>query len=368
MAGPRGMTRRLTATRARVEASTLRAALALPTGVRRRLAGRPVARDGQTLSTETQLMLRLMKASGQPDPDRLPMDQARSLMLQQTAAVGGNQAIGAVRDLPVKGGEGDLGGRLYTPRGVAPGPGPLLVFLHGGGFMHGDLDTHDAACRHLAERGGFRVLAVDYRRGPEHTFPAAHDDALAAYGWVVENAESLGADPRRIGIGGDSAGGTLAAVTAIEAARRGWPCVFQLLVYPAVDAAGRHERYRSPALFSEGFYLTAHYMDLANASYAPEADDRADWRLSPIDLGTDDLPAGLAPALVATAGFDPLRDEGEAWARRLADAGVDVELIRYPDQIHGFFNVVGVGHDTRAVNAELAAKTGAALRRSPAGE
>ena len=322
--------------------------------MQRRLAGAPVVRDGQTLAVETQLLLRLNRLSGHPDPDRVPVDQGRRLILEQCTAAGGDQPIGAVRDLPV----GERPGRLYTPRDAPAGPGPLLVYFHGGGFMHGDLDAYDPACRHLAERAGVRVLSVDYRLGPEHAFPAAHDDAVAAYGWVLEHAASLGADPARIGVGGDSAGANLATTTAVEAQRRGWACAFQLLVYPAVDAAGR-DRHRSADLFAEGFYLTRHYMALANEAYAPRREQQQDWRMSPLTL--DDLPP-LAPALVVTAGFDPLRDEGEAWARRLAATGTSVELVRYPDQIHGFFNVVGVGRESRAINAEIATKTGAALR------
>ncbi len=150
----------------------------------------------------------------------------------------GTQPIRAVRDLPVAG----RPGRLYTP--AEPGPAAPRVYFHGGGWMYGDLDSHDAACRFLAERSGVRVLAVDYRLGPEHPFPAAYDDALAAYEWVVANAESLGADPARLAVGGDSAGGNLAAVTAIEAARRGWPLAFQLLRLPRVRLHPRHSEPR----------------------------------------------------------------------------------------------------------------------------
>jgi len=227
-----------------------------------------------------------------------------------------------VRDLPV----GDLPARLYVPRTPDPEPGPLLVFFHGGGFMYGDLDSHDATCRLLAERGGVRVLAIDYRLAPEHPFPAAHDDALAAYRWVVRHADVLGADPQRLAVGGDSAGGTLAAATAIAAATEGLPLAFQLLVYPSVDA--RRDT-RSLKLFSEGFYLTQAFMDLANASYVPDTGVRGDIRVSPL---RHDVPDGLAPAYICTAGFDPLRDEGEAYARarRGRGAGAHAPLPR-PD-------------------------------------
>jgi acetyl esterase len=265
--------------------------------------------------------------------------------------VAGRHPIGAVRDVPV----GDLRGRLYTPTGDRADPTGLLVFFHGGGFMYGDLDSHDAPCRFLAERAGVRVLAVDYRLAPEHPFPAAFDDALAAYRWAVENAPTLGVDPDRIAVGGDSAGGNLAAGVALAAAREGLPLAFQLLVYPATDAT---RQTRSFELFGSGFYLTRRFMELANELYVPDEADRKDPHASPL---FDDVPEGLAPAYVATAGFDPLRDEGEAYARKLCDAGVRVEMHRFPDQIHGFFNVLGPGHRSRAAVAEIAVKLGAAL-------
>ena len=224
---------------------------------------------------------------------------------------------------------------------------PTILFFHGGGFMYGDLDSHDAPCRFVAERSGVRVLAIDYRLAPEHPFPAAYDDALAAHRWLVEHADEVGADPARLAVGGDSAGGNLAAVVAIEAARAGLPLAFQLLIYPATDAV---RETASADLFSEGFYLTRDFMDLANQHYLAGADPR-DPRISPRYA---DLPAGLAPAYGATAGFDPLRDEGEAYARQLRSAGVEVELRRFPGQIHGFFNIVGVGRTSRAANTEIA--------------
>jgi len=334
----------------RLRTATLRGALALPEPVQRRLAGKPIVRDGQTLATDTQLALRLQKVAREVGAETLPIPEGRRAILRHSGMTGGRQPVGAVRSLPV----GDLAGRLYVPTGVDT-PGPTLLFLHGGGWVYGDLDSHDAACRFLAERSGVRVLAVDYRLAPEAPFPAAYDDSVAAYRWLVENAESVGADRDKLAVGGDSAGGCLAATTAIEAAREGLPLAFQLLIYPGTDhtAAGG-----SRAMFSEGFYLTSDFMDLATASYVPPGADPRDPRLSPLYA---DLPAGLAPAYVATAGFDPLRDEGEAYARKLADAGVEVELKRFPDQIHGFFNIVGVGRTGRAANAEIAAKLKAAL-------
>ena len=342
---------RLTDANHRLQALTLRGALALPEPVQRRLAGRPIVRDGQTLATDTQLALKLQRLAREAGAETMPVPDGRLAILRHSAMSGGRQPIGAVRSLPV----GRLGGRLYVPSGEHATPGPTLLFFHGGGWMYGDLDSHDAACRFLAERSGVRVLAVDYRLAPEEPFPAAYDDAVAAYRWLVENAESVGADRDRLAVGGDSAGGCLAATTAIEAAREGLPLAFQLLVYPGTDHTATGG---SRAMFSEGFYLTGDFMDLATASYVPQGWDPRDPRLSPLYA---DLPKGLAPAYVATAGFDPLRDEGEAYARKLADAGVTVELKRFPDQIHGFFNIVGIGRTSRAANAEIAAKLKAAL-------
>ncbi len=356
---------RIAAVQHRLERMTLKGALGLPEPVQRMLAGRRVVRDGQTLATDTQLMLLLKRVVREPAAETMPIPEGRRVIGRQSALVGGDQPIGAVRDLPV----GDLPGRLYVPTDEQEGgsadltaAGPLLLFFHGGGWMYGDLDSHDAACRFLAERSGVRVLAVDYRLAPEHPFPAAYEDALEAYRWVVKNAESIGADPERLAVGGDSAGGCLAATTAIAAAEEGLPLAFQLLIYPGTDMRGGSE---SRALFSDGFYLTKKFMDLARVSYIEDPALCSDPRVSPLYA---DIPPGLAPAYVVTAGFDPLRDEGEAYARRLADAGVQVELERFPGQIHGFFNVVGAGRTARAACAEIAAKLRAALGPSLPGQ
>ncbi|WP_323791698.1 alpha/beta hydrolase [Nocardioides sp.] len=327
-----------------IEALALRITMGLPEGVQRRLGGTPIVLDGQTLAAETQLMLRLKQVAKLPSAEELPIPEGREVIAHESKMAGGAQPIGAVRDLPV----GDLPARLYVPTTAAPEPGPLLVFFHGGGFMYGDLDSHDATCRVLAERAGVRVLAIDYRLAPEHPFPAAHDDALTAYRWVVKHAASIGADPQRLAVGGDSAGGNLAAATAIAAAQEGLPLAFQLLVYPSVNV---ERATRSLELFSQGFYLTAGFMDLATDSYTPDLADRDDIRVSPL---LHDVPAGLAPAYVCTAGFDPLRDEGEAYARALEDAGVSVVMHRFPDLIHGFFNIVGVGRRSRAAVLDIA--------------
>jgi len=355
-------------TRERLQTLGLRGALALPRPLLRALGGRAVVRDGQTLAPDVSLMLRLQRLTREVGAETLPLEQGREAIRRHTRMTAGRQPIGSVRDLLVA----DRPARLYTPSVVerspvvegspvvepvetpAPERHPLLLFLHGGGYMFGDLDSHDAACRFLAERSGVRVLAVDYRLAPEHPLPAAYDDAVAAHRWLVDHAAEVGADPARLAVGGDSAGATLAAGVAIEAARAGRPLAFQLLIYPATDA---DRETASASMFAEGFYLTKAFMDLANQRYLASGDPR-DPRVSPRYA---DLPEGLAPAYVVTAGFDPLRDEGEAYARRLAEAGARVELRRFPDQIHGFFNVVGVGRSSRAANAAIAARLRAAL-------
>jgi len=306
----------------------------------RRLAGRPIVRDGQTLAVDTQLMLRLTQLAGEPDPSTLSIEEGRAALLRQTVLAGGAQKIGSVRTLKV----GDLPARLYIPTG-APAFGPLLVFLHGGGFIYGDLASHDSTCRLLSEQAGVRVLAIDYRLAPEHPFPAAYDDALAAFDWAHEHATEIGADTARIGVGGDSAGGNLAAGVALVARER---CAFQLLIYPVTQT---DEKTRSRELFAEGFYLTDGFIAVATENYLPAGTDPRDPRHAPLHA---DIPSGVAPAYVATAGFDPLRDEGEAYAQKLEDAGVKVTLTRFPDQIHGFFNVVGAGHSARAAVTQIA--------------
>lgn len=327
----------------RLETLTLGTVLALPERIQRVLAGRPVVLDGQTLATETQLMLRLQRLVREPAAETLPISQGRRALNRQSMLVGGSQPIGRVRDEVIAG----LPARYYEPTDASD-DGPLLVFFHGGGFVYGDLDSHDAVCRFLAERAGVRIIAVDYRLAPEARFPAAYDDCVNAYAEILKRTDEWQVDADRIAVGGDSAGGNLATVVAIEAARKGWPCAFQLLVYPLTDVAGTT---KSRVLFADGFYLTQRFIDVANESYVPDPAQRDDPRVSPINA---ELPAGLAPALVVTAGFDPLRDEGEAYAERLRDAGVEVRHVRYPGLIHGFFNMVGVGRSARAAVVEIA--------------
>ncbi len=342
----------------KVEPAVLRVLMALPMWLMRVLAGRRVVVDGQVLDTETQWMLRLRRIFREPEAESLPMPEARAAILRQAKLVGGAQPIGLVRDLRIPGAEEEIPARLYVPHSqvASPRPSPLLFFVHGGGMMYGGLDSHDATCRFLAERADVRVISIDYRLAPEHRFPAAVEDCWASFQWVSEYAEQLGVDPERIAVGGDSAGGYLSAVTAIRAAEAGLPVRYQLLIYPVTNMADKSDSRR---IFGEGFFLTARFMDLAETSYLHDDHDRRHPDVSV--YFRDKFPPNLAPAFVATAGFDPLRDEGEAYARLLAEHGREVEMRRYPGFIHGFANLVGVGRTNRAAVAEMAVKLKRAL-------
>jgi acetyl esterase len=315
----------------------------------RRLVGRPIILDGQRLHPETQLGLRLLDMAGAPPLEELSPEQARARVAQDARTFEGPKVgLEEVRGLDLPGGHSSIAARLYVPEATED-DAALLVYFHGGGFVVGDLDTHDNACRFLARTSGARVVAVDYRLAPESPFPAALDDAVAAFRAVVEQAQELGGHPARVGVAGDSAGGNLAVGVARHCLAEGGPGpAFQLLFYPWLDLAGKRPSY---GLFGEGFYLTESDLDWYGARYLPEADAAQDPRCSP--LQADDF-AGLPPAYVATAGFDPLRDDGEEYAARLQAAGVPVALRRHPGLIHGFVNTVSVGRVGREAVLEAA--------------
>jgi acetyl esterase len=347
----------VTQLRDKVHGFLIRTAMNLPVRVQRALNRRPVVIDGQELSPEIQLMLTLKRLARVPAAETLPLDQARAELKRQQVMVGGRLPIGALRDLQVDGAEGRLPARLYIPTArTGADPAPTLLFLHGGGWIYGDLDSHDAACRFLAEQSGVQVLSVEYRLAPEHPFPAAVEDCQAAYKWLVDHVEEVNADPTRLAVGGDSAGGTLALSTAVWAAEKGLPLAFQLLIYPGADFV---ERARSRATFGEGFVLTTRFMDNAEEHYFAADADKSHPDASA--LRRVDFPTGIAPAHVVTAGYDPLRDEGEALATLLADNGVQVDSVRYPAMIHGFAQIVAAGHDARAHNREIADRLRRAL-------
>lgn len=350
--------------RQRLELRAARTVPLLSPRLQVRLSGRPpIERDGQRLEPDLQLILSWLERAGRPPYDELSLPEARAEM-RRGAMVGAGPAIrlvAAVRDIEVEGAAGSLRARHYTP--IPDGaPQPLIVFFHGGGFVLGDLDSHDVPGRLLAHHAGAHVVSVDYRLAPEHPFPAAVDDASAALAWAFGNAASLGADPRRIAVAGDSAGGNLAAVASWQAARDGDRApALQLLIYPATDFVTRS---RSQQMFDEGFLLIRRDMDWFTEHYAGAA-DQADPRLS--ILRAEPL-AGVAPAFVVTAGFDPLRDEGEAYAERLRHAGVPVFVRRFPGLIHGFINMTGVSRTARDALVEVGGATRALLRAGPASD
>lgn len=331
----------------------VRALAALPPKVQVRLSGKaPVRVDGETLSEEVQLMLSVLERRGEPRPETLSPARAREERRRLTAVFAGKpEPVGGVRDLEIKG-DVPLRGRHYRPA-EAGEPHPLLIYYHGGGFTYGDLDTHDNVCRMLCRHAGAHVLAVDYRLAPEHPFPAAVEDARAALRWAFANVAALGADPTRIGVGGDSAGGNLAAVVSQLATHDGGPApMLQLLIYPVTDFTSEG---RSKELFGEGFLLTNPEMDWFEANYlGPDREHALDPRVSP--LLADDL-SRLPPALIVTAAFDPLRDEGEDYASALRRAGTPVTLRRFQGVIHGFIGAVGVSRASRDALVEIAGAT-----------
>jgi acetyl esterase len=335
--------------RDRLEAGLVRGLAGLPDGALRHLVGRPAVIDGQQLYPETQLGLKLLALAGGPPLEELSATDARARVAHDARTFEGRKVVlPEVRDLEVDGAAGRLAARLYVPD-LEDRQAALVVYFHGGGFVVGDLDTHDNVCRFLAHRSGSRVLAVDYRLAPECPFPGPFDDAVAAFRSVADRAAEMGGHPGRIGVAGDSAGGNLAAGVARTCAAEGGPApAFQLLFYPWLDLVGKRRSYQ---LFGEGFYLTEADLDWYRVKYLTADDDARDPRCSPLAAG--DL-GQVAPAYIATAGFDPLRDEGEEYARRLREEGVPAALRRHPGLIHGFVNTVSVGHVGREAVLEAA--------------
>ncbi|MGN6722356.1 MAG: alpha/beta hydrolase [Marmoricola sp.] len=335
----------------------LRSLMGLPRPVLSVLAGKQIQIEGQGLAPELQLMLRLQRVLHEPAAEDLPWAEARAALALQSRLVGGLQPVGATRDIDIPGPGGPLNVRLYTPTSrLREDSIPTILFIHGGGMVYGgEHGTHDLACRFLAEQSGVQVLSVDYRLAPEHPYPAGLDDCKAAYTWMVENAASIGADVDRLAVGGDSAGGYFSAAVAVYAAEQGLPLKFQLLIYPCTDFVNLSA---SRETFGEGFFLTKKFMDQAQEAYLGSADPH-DPDISV--LYREVFPEGLAPVYLLTAGFDPLRDEGEAYARLLAEHGVEVRQRRYPSMIHGFFNMVGAGHEALAYNRETAEELRRAL-------
>jgi acetyl esterase len=284
------------------------------------------------LDPDATRILEAFRASGRPPYEAMTLDAARAAYAAGRAAtVPEPHAVAETVELSAEGRFGAIPLRLYRPVTKVRSPLPALVYFHGGGWVFGDLDSHNGVCRHLAAGAACAVVSVGYRLAPENKFPAAVEDAIDATGWVRAHAAQLGLDPIRIGVGGDSAGGALAAVVCITLRDAGEPVPrCQLLIYPVTDLAMTT---RSHDELAEGHLLTRASLLWFAGHYLTDQAERSDWRASP--LRADSL-ADLPPSFVLTAGYDPLRDEGEAFAARLAASGVRVTTWRIPGQIHGF--------------------------------
>jgi acetyl esterase len=282
------------------------------------------------LDHDAEILLKMIQEANRPTFESVGAVAARDLYMAGRKALSPDpMPIAETRDIAIPGPGGPIPARLY--RSAKNGTLPVLVFFHGGGWVVGNIDSHEAMCRHIANRAECAVVSVDYRMGPEHKFPAAVEDCFAATAWTADNAAALGIDPGRLAVAGDSAGGNLAAVVSLLARDKGAPRIScQVLIYPATDAAMRHD---SVARYAEGYVLTRATMRWFYEQYLRTPDDAADWRVSP--LLAPDL-SRLPSAYVLTAGYDPLCDEGDAYAARLAAAGVPVTHRRCPGQVHGF--------------------------------
>jgi acetyl esterase len=278
--------------------------------------------------------LDMLAAAGGPGLNELPLDEARKVPYQMIELGCPEEEVAQV-DTRVIPGPVEIPVRVYRPSLATDLP--ALMFFHGGGFVLCNLDTHDRTCRSLANASGCVVVSVDYRLAPEHKFPAAAEDAYNATRYVAEHANEFGIDPRRLAVGGDSAGGTLATVVALMARDRGGPALkFQLLVYPVTDFTEHGTQ--SQRDYGKGYFLDDELMDwFADQYFATEADRHLPYG-SPLKADLRDLP----PAMVMTAECDPLRDQGEAYAEKLRRAGVSVELKRYDGMIHPFLSLAGI--------------------------
>jgi acetyl esterase len=336
-----------------IEHAVLKWACGLSPHTSRALFGKPPTIDGQTLSSETQALLTLARWSGSNGffaGRSVAEARAESRYEAQVAARRPPLPMAEVRTVEIPGPQGPIPARLYvSPQQTPEDAAPLLVYYHGGGWVIGDLDMYDEVCRLLATASGVRVLSVDYRLAPEHPFPEPLEDAFAAFEWAAANAETLGADPARVAVGGDSAGGNMAAVVS-HMARDGGGArpAMQLLIYPVTDSA---DDTRSRRLFADGFILTKADMEAFEAAYLPPGADASDQRISV--LKCPDL-RGLPTAYVTTAGFDPLRDEGEAYALAMRDCDVRVALRRHPGLIHTFVNQTSVNATAKGAMLEVA--------------
>ena len=266
--------------------------------------------------------------------------------------------LAEISTLPVDGAEGPLKARLYTPLGAGIGPGPGILFFHGGGFVLGDLDSYDMICRRLAAASRCRVLSIDYRLAPEHPFPCAHADAIAAWEWATQRTDLLNIDPDRICVAGDSAGGNLSAFLTQEMIRTdGLLPAYQLLLYPLVQFADIRSKKSS---FQEGFFISQTLFDYFRDAYIHRETDRMDPKVSPLFAPDSDF-RGLPPAHIVLCGWDPLKDEGRAYASKLAAHGVPVTIREHPGMVHGFLNLTSVSMPAREAIREAGEVVGTAL-------
>ena len=310
------------------------------------------------LHPQARALLKLIEEKGLPPTHTLTPAEARRWYRERRFVTQPQPPeVALVQELHAAGPAGAIALRLYRPLGSAPEQLlPVLVFFHGGGWVIGDLDSHDTLCRELANGSGCAVVAVDYRMGPEHRFPGAVDDSLAATRWIHAHAASLQLDANRMAVGGDSAGGNLAAVVAIAARDAGdLPIAFQLLIYPATDMRRTAPSHQSNG---QGYLLTSDTISYFHDHYIDDPKHDLDWRASP--LLHPDL-SRLPPAFVLTAGFDPLRDEGLQYAQALSDAGTHSTLVCLQRQIHGFITMGKVLDEANTAVALCASQLRAAL-------
>jgi len=324
-------------TRERVEGRVARLLRVIPGAWLRRLSrATPITIDGRTLDPHVQFLLHVRARKGTPGLCEPNPAAGRARYRREIAAmINSPTPVGEIHELTVPGGDGaTLHARHYAPVAINDAPRPLLVFFHGGGFVIGDLETHDEPCRLLCLHANTHVLSVAYRLAPEFPFPCAVHDSIASLRWAVQHAASLGADASNVAVGGDSAGANLATVASLALAAEGLPVSAQLLIYPTTDSASRTE---SRAQFATGFMLQARDMEQFGRHYLRrEPGAMRDPRVSPLYATNLQL---APPALIVTAGFDPLTDEGTAYAAALQSHGVIVRVLAEDSLIHGFLHL-----------------------------
>ncbi|MCA0249668.1 MAG: alpha/beta hydrolase [Proteobacteria bacterium] len=306
------------------------------------------------LDQEARALLDLMdqaNKAGRPKLESMPHAEGRAAVDKMSEDSEADPPdVAAVIDGTLPGPGGAIRFRRYRPLDASAGLLPTLIYYHGGGFVIGNIETHDSTCRRLANKSRCQVISIDYRLSPEHPFPAPLDDGIAAFRHIRDKAATFEVDPERIAVGGDSAGGALAAVICQTCRDAGEQMpAFQMLIYPATDSS---KQSASRMAFAEGYFLSGSLMEWFWKAYVPAGTDLSDLRLSPL-LAKDFK--GLPPAFVLTAGFDPLRDEGRAYADRLVDAGVKTTYVNYPGTIHGFFSLTRFLKQGLRANDEAAA-------------